>query len=149
MRKLHVCKSIWLTLALAMCWLFGSGQRVLERPLEDRMETQRIAFITERVDLTPEEAQAFWPIYNAFRKQEKTIRQEKEPAKRPLNMDDQEAAEFVQVLVRTERKLLDLREAFISDISEVLSAKKVLRFHAAERQFKERLLRAIYKKQNR
>ena len=33
----------------------------------DRMRTERIAFLTEAMDMTPEMAEKFWPVYNEFR----------------------------------------------------------------------------------
>ena len=40
---------------------------------KNRMESYRIAYITDKLSLTPEEAQRFWPIYNQFRDQLKEI----------------------------------------------------------------------------
>ena len=33
---------------------------------DEKIESLKTAFITEALSLTPEEAQAFWPIYNLF-----------------------------------------------------------------------------------
>ena len=34
--------------------------------MQERIKAQKVAFITERLDLSSKEAQKFWPIYNAF-----------------------------------------------------------------------------------
>ena len=34
--------------------------------IRERIKAQRVAFITDRLSLTPDEAQKFWPIYNQF-----------------------------------------------------------------------------------
>src|SRR5882724_9532872 len=32
----------------------------------EKLQSMKIAFFTERLNLTPEEAKSFWPVYNAF-----------------------------------------------------------------------------------
>ncbi len=34
--------------------------------MQSRIESQKIAFITQKLDLSPSEAQQFWPIYNEY-----------------------------------------------------------------------------------
>lgn len=43
-------------------------------PVRDRIKTLKVAFITEQVDLTSEEAQQFWPIYNEHEEVMENIR---------------------------------------------------------------------------
>ncbi|NND09446.1 MAG: hypothetical protein HKN87_23985 [Saprospiraceae bacterium] len=138
-------------LPLYICLLFCTDVNAQNnnRSVEDRIEAQRIAFITEFVDLTAEEAQAFWPIFNAFRKDEKALKAEKEPAKSPIDMSDQEAHDHIQHLLSIERKLLDRRELFVEQLQDVLSSRKIMRLFRAEKKFKERLLRAINQRRNR
>ena len=127
----------------------ASAQNDTDRPLEDRIEAQRIAFITDIVDLTSEEAQAFWPLFNAYRKDEKTLKAEKKPQKSPIDMSDGEAHDHIQHILATERKLLERKEIFVDELEQVLSPRKIMRLFRAEQQFKERLLRAINKRRNR
>ena len=44
--------------------LSGYAQR--DGRMNERIKAQKVAFITEKLSLTAEEAQQFWPIYNAF-----------------------------------------------------------------------------------
>ena len=39
-----------------------------------QLQAQRIAFLTERMNLTPDEAQQFWPLYNQFNENLKQLR---------------------------------------------------------------------------
>ena len=34
------------------------------RSKEERIQALKVAFITEELDLTPEQSQGFWPLYN-------------------------------------------------------------------------------------
>ena len=64
-------KIIVLVLFLSTTILFG--QRKEDR---DKIEALRIAYITERLDLSPEQAQQFWPIYNVHQKKMEEYRNE-------------------------------------------------------------------------
>ena len=47
------------------------GQR---RPDREKIKTLKVAFITERLDLSSSEAETFWPAYNAHQKQMNSFR---------------------------------------------------------------------------
>ncbi len=55
---------------LSIIMLFGSmvfsqGHRGEKSPeMKAKIEAQKISFITQQLDLSPEEAQKFWPLYN-------------------------------------------------------------------------------------
>ena len=40
----------------------------------DKIESLKIAYITKRLQLTPEESQKFWPVYNQYEAEKKQIR---------------------------------------------------------------------------
>jgi hypothetical protein len=49
--------------------ILGSGYSLAQgRPAEaaQRVRAMKVAFITERMNLTPEEAEKFWPLQKAF-----------------------------------------------------------------------------------
>ena len=54
--------------------------------LQERIDAQRVAFITEKVNLTPEEAQVFWPLYNRYRNQLEGLRAARTPDKDLIDM---------------------------------------------------------------
>ncbi len=130
---------------LILCLLAGHlwAQNDAARPLEERIETQRIAFITDKVNLTREEAQKFWPIYNDYRDHAKQLRERKVPSKSLIDMDDDEALEHIEKQLAIEREELQLKEELMQDLKTVISPRKILRFINAERKFKERLLQMM------
>jgi hypothetical protein len=50
------------------CWLClpARSQGQQQRPMAGLVEAYKTAFITQRLNLSTEEAQKFWPIYNAY-----------------------------------------------------------------------------------
>lgn len=50
----------------------------------------KIAFLTRRLNLTPDEAKKFWPVYNQFSDELKNIRESRNKAARDVkeNLDN-------------------------------------------------------------
>ena len=52
---------------MAMVAIAGSQERKVQSPeVVQRMKAEKISFISARLDLTTDEAQVFWPVYNEF-----------------------------------------------------------------------------------
>jgi hypothetical protein len=108
--------------------------------VRQRIESQRIGFITERVHLTPDEATKFWPIYNEYREALKNMREDFE---RPdlENISDEEATKVIEQGLQMEQKKLDLQKNLVTRLHNVISPRKILLLRAAEMEFNRELLR--------
>ncbi len=133
MRKTTVC----LSLLLGLIPLLSQAQ---PRPMEERIDALRIAFFTEKMQLTPEESQNFWPLYNEYQDKEKSIRKSYRDDKSLELMSDAEAEKLIENSFEMEEKLLDLRREYYQKMRRVLPVRKVALLSRIERQFKERLL---------
>lgn len=116
--------------------------------LQDRIEAQRIAFITEQLQLTPQEAQQFWPVYNEYRDKEIALNKQKVPARGMGLMSDQEAADHLDKVLDIEQQVLTAKIDYTNQLRSILTPRKILKLYAAERQFKERLLRIMNQRRN-
>ncbi|MEX0361217.1 MAG: Spy/CpxP family protein refolding chaperone [Allomuricauda sp.] len=131
--------------AMGTSWFYAQG------PARERIKTLKVAFITERLNLTSQEAQSFWPIYNEY---EETL----ERIRRTERMELRSQIAFIQDLSNAESstlltKFLDVQEEkheaqleFISKIKNVISPKKTLLLLKAEEDFKKRLLQQMRKR---
>ena len=54
-------------------------------PTRDEIQSQKIAFFTQELDLTPQEAQAFWPVYNENWKKSEAARRTINKSLKELN----------------------------------------------------------------
>ena len=116
------------------------------RPDKDKIKSLKVAFITERLDLSTEEAQAFWPIYNEYEEKREALRQEerkqiRNKIKDSENLSEKEAAKLLKQYLTLEEEEEELDKAFIENISEVISAKKTLLLLRSEDEFKRQLIR--------
>lgn len=109
-----------------------------------RIDAMRIAFITERLELTPAEAEKFWPVYNAYRSREKEIRKSKYLTVRGIansNLSEKEAVTALAEIEKGETDLHENRRTFISKLKQIIPAVKILKLKKAEDDFNRQLLK--------
>jgi len=129
-----------------------NGQRI--NKIKDKINAQKVAYITRELDLTPQEAQQFWPVYNEFETQRKAINKEfigKNIEERQVNtneLSDKEALEMADNHIILAQKLLDLRKKYHAEFKKVLPAKKLLKLYQAEKDFNKFLLKEIKERQD-
>lgn len=86
-----------------------------------RIEALKIAYLTKKLNLSPEEAQKFWPIYNQYSDDIRKVRQE--------------ARQNQGKEIETDEKILNLRKKYNGEFSKALSTEKVNSFFRAEKDF--------------
>ncbi|MCL6265547.1 hypothetical protein [Flagellimonas myxillae] len=130
---------------LATSWSFAQG------PARERIRTLKIAFITERVNLTSLEAQDFWPIYNEYEAKLEEIRRKERLELRSRvalvqDLSDSESASLLEQYSTIQKAKYDAEQDFIARIKNVISPKKTLLLLKAEEDFKKRLLQQMRKR---
>jgi Spy/CpxP family protein refolding chaperone len=111
----------------------------------ENIEAMKIAFITQKLSLTPEEAQQFWPVYNQYQDKlqelRKKRRQDNKEAKENFDeMTDKEVEQLVDAEIAFKQKETDLQKEYHAKFKSVLPIKKVAKLYHAEEQFKRVLL---------
>jgi len=139
--KIRFCL-IPLFLLVAAVTLIAQAGGHMSREVRERIEAQRVAFITQQLRLTPDEAARFWPVYNEYRDALKDMREDFE---RPdlENITDEEAGTLIEQHLQQEQRKLELKRTLITRLRAVVSAKKVLMLHRAENEFNRELLRKV------
>ena len=133
------------TLIIAMlCPLFMLAQNHKMDKKREKIEVQKIAFITKQLDFTPEEAQKFWPVYNQFSDARKQLHEQHK--KNRKNIDDLSDSEIEQVIdnhIILDQKELDIKKKYHTEFKKVLSNKRIAKLYHSEEQFKRELLKRI------
>lgn len=109
------------------------------------IESAKIALITERLQLTPAQAEKFWPVYNEFstKKRDLLRQQHRERKASPDAISESEAKAILEERATLKKQELALDEKYIPLLIEITSAKQVLSLQAAEREFRRLLLKRI------
>ena len=119
----------------------------------EKVKALKVAYITEQLELTTEEAQKFWPIYNAYDESQAELRYEKMRAilnrfkpGNVENLSEKEASTLLIQMEKIEEDLFNLRRKFIKDLQGVVSAKKIIKLKKAEEDFNRELLKQMREK---
>ena len=89
------------------------------------IDALKVAFISKELDLSPNEAQKFWPVYNQYAKELKTA----------ISHDN-------NVLDRDE-KVLNLRKSYKDQFSNVLGPQRMNKIFNAEGRFRNLLIKSM------
>lgn len=92
-----------------------------KRPEAGRIEALKIAYLTRKLNLSTEEAQKFWPVYNSYANEMQRAHQD---------MRENKGGE-----IEREEKMLGIRKKFNGEFNKALSSDKVNEFFRAEREF--------------
>jgi tellurite resistance protein len=122
------------------------AQDELEPSKRERLEALKVAYLTQELSLTPEEAQQFWPLYNEMAKKLRDIRKEQRgnrmDAKENFDsMSDAELSAAIDKELAYEQQELDLKKEYNAKFKKILPIKKVAKLHASEKGFRKELLK--------
>lgn len=120
-------------------------QRKQHGEQHEKMEAQRVAFITQALNLTPDEAKVFWPIYNEYdakrHELKKSFKGSGDLHKADIEkLTEREASQILDNQIIESQKFLDLRKEYHAKFKSVLPAVKVLKLYDAEREFQKILM---------
>ena len=110
-----------------------------------QLQAQRIAFMTEQMNLTPEEAQQFWPIYNQYAENLKQIRQNYRQTKVSDTNTDEEVEKFVLAGFDKDQKELDLKKDCYQKLKKIISIRKIQKMYSAEIDFRQEVIQQLKK----
>ncbi|KAA5821936.1 hypothetical protein FPF71_15630 [Algibacter amylolyticus] len=134
--------------------LFMSLHISAQHKNRERIKSLKVSFITEKLDLTEQEAQQFWPIYNEYEKQHYAIRYiesreiRKEIRESLDTLNDKKANALLARLEKTEVDKHNARMEFSKQLTKILSPKKIILLKIAEDDFKRKMLEE-YKKRKK
>ncbi len=119
-----------------------------DHPRKEKVEAMKIAFITQKLDITPSEAEKFWPVYNEYQKKKDELRknrhEEIKSSKGNLDsLSDKQIETFVDGEMAFRQKNLDLDKEYHSKFKSVLPIRKVAKLYRAEDMFARHLLEQI------
>ena len=110
---------------------FAKAQDLREKRTE-KIQALKIAFITQKLELTSDEAQRFWPVYNRY---ETDIKQ--------VMMDNKGGADAID----SEEKILSVKKRYKSEFYKVIGQLKTNTLFNAEREFRGVLMRHLKNRQ--
>lgn len=116
-----------------------------------RLEAARAAVITDRLNLTPEQAQKFWPIYNEYSEKREILRREFFEERRkidPKNPNPEAEQKVFNLGLNVRQRELDLEKEYSARMMEVISGQQMLKLRDAERNFHQMVMNQLQQRRN-
>lgn len=115
---------------------------------QEKMMSEKIAFITMELQLTPEEAQVFWPVYNQINQKNKEAQKAMNKAYRAMvkameegTVSDKELNALLDDYLAAKQAHKESGKGDADQYRKVLPAKKVAKLYVAEENFRRQHIR--------
>jgi len=116
------------------------------REARQKIESARIALITERLGLTPEQAEKFWPIYNEYNLQKRGLMQEMQNARKNVDMNnltEEQGQALMKLGLDIKERQLQLEKSYSQRLTEIISTKQMLNLRKAEDDFRRMIIQRL------
>lgn len=118
-----------------------------QRPKAGEIESMKIAFFTSKLDLSPEEAKVFWPIYNEMQAEQSSLRKERmqkmisfKKVDEIDNLSDSEVQTLITSEFEFKQRELNTEKKYYNKLRSALPIKTVGKYYRAQEAFKKELL---------
>jgi hypothetical protein len=125
-------------------------EQVKDPKAQEKIKAARIAFITERLGLTPAEAEKFWPVYHEFASKRAALRQEFENARRnpdPNRTKEENERQLLDLGFQLKQRELDLEKEYSGRILTTIPTQKLIALRQAEQDFRNIIIKQIQQRQ--
>lgn len=120
-------------------------------PTQDEIRSQKIAFFTQELELTPEEAQVFWPVYNAGWKKGEQARREVHKTLKELNAalkdeagsDDAKIQGLMDKYFKAIKAEADINAQTYAELAKVVPVSKAAKTFTLEERFRIMLIKQL------
>ncbi len=144
----------YITLILSLIIATGAIAQETKESKREKIKALKVAFITERLELTPDEAQTFWPVYNIYDSRVNDIYDKERKVMRELrssfdSMDEATATTTLQTIRSLEKQKQEARAQLLTGLKDKITSKKTLVLLKAENDFRRDLIRKLRGDKNR
>lgn len=114
----------------------------------EKIQAQKVAFLTSKMGLTADEAQKFWPVYNEYDSRRNQILEQRRSTsyyytQNAAKLSEKETDAIIQKYIALQKQETELLEQYNTRFRQILPASKVMKLYVAEVEFRNFLLRQI------
>lgn len=132
---------------LLICWLMANIAVAQTESRRDKIEALRVSFISQKVNFTTQEAQAFWPLYNEYQDKiilaRKLFRQQYNKNTDYNFATDKEAETYLNAEFTLKQKEFEYYKDYLEKFKKIIPVKKIALLLKAEEEFKKELIKNI------
>jgi hypothetical protein len=140
-------KRLFLILACALYLPLFAQQEDTEDTRNERIESLKIGFITEKLALSAKEAEVFWPVFNKYETEVRAIRKKQRTLTKAFqqkpNASEQESEQYLAEQLALKQQELDVLKKYIPQFKKAIPTTKVAKLMGLEQEFKLKLLQQL------
>jgi Spy/CpxP family protein refolding chaperone len=123
--------------------IIGYGQDRNQTYDKEKLDAARVAYITNRLDLKPAQAEKFWPVFNQYQEDRKVLMEEMSALNRSVmeETDNERAKEKIGRRFEIQQKLMDREKEFMDKIIQVITPVQALKLNGVNRDFTRQVYR--------
>ncbi len=143
---------ILITAALAGGLCFNAQAELrCEKDWKEKIQSEKIAFLTMQMDITPQEAQTFWPVYNQIEKEKDAallgvINTHKALAAAVQSSNTAAISKCLNEYLQAQDRFRDIESKAATQYKEVLPIEKVAKLYIAEEEFRRQHIRKLHER---
>ena len=141
--KKTICLMLVTLVSIALAWAQPGPPPPVGEKRKEKVEALKRSYYSEKLALTPAEAEKFWPIYNEFSKKEDALRKEgkgdKKKGEQP-NFTEKEALTEIDRIAVQKKSHIDMETQFLKDCMPVLGASRTMQLTQIDRDFQRELI---------
>lgn len=115
---------------------------------KDKIEVLRVNFISKKLELSINESEKFWPVYNEYIDKTKAIKKNLRQSYRRKSdaLTEKDAEELISLEVQSKQAESDLYRIYSEKLKSIIGSKKLVKLHMAEEEFKREIINSIKEK---
>jgi hypothetical protein len=137
---------IWMIVVVGSISLARAQDNRMDKKAMQQIQAARIGMITERLGLSPDQAQRFWPMYNEFSQKRREVRARFNEVRKgidPNDMSDEQSQRLMELSLDIRQSEVNLEKEYTGKLRDVISAQQVLALRKAEDDFRKLILQRI------
>ena len=141
-------------LALAFTWSASGQERARKNDWQDRIKAEKIAYLTDKMDLSSAEAEKFWPVYNRAEAETRACWELVMEAYKALEAsidsgkDDKEISALLDKYLDAREKGDGIERKYTTEYRKILSNDKIARLYIAEEDFRRQQIHRLNRNDN-
>jgi hypothetical protein len=121
-----------------------AARKVMIQEKKDKIKSLKIAFISQKLALTSEEAEKFWPVYNKYDDKIMALKEAQMKLRvGKKNGTDEEALKKIEEAEAIETEVMLLKKKMRAELIPIITAEKVVTLERLEHEFHRKILEKL------
>lgn len=128
-------RKIVLLIAICVMFINANAQN------DNKIETLKKEYLTKNLELTPQEAEKFFPLYREYEMKKKNLRKSLRNDLKGAEHDASQAS--MDKIMSQEQEILDVQKEYVQKFRQFLPEHKIVKLLSVEKEFKKMLLEKL------